>query len=868
MTATKMQRSVSLSSSGFDGAHTDELGAVGLGQLAEPLATAGFQSLGAMQALTDSDWEELGQELALSDRQLAQLRSCVQRQSLVSSATSPPTGAAAGVSKRSGRSNTMGAGLAPITDSPEPPLAPADRAGATRSGFTSSARPITPSGKIPSAAPRRRNRATVDGVAAAGALKRRVKKKKKNKIETHGTFEIVKKSDGFNEAVKGGQVSMTGVVDRFVDQHADNLLIFFASKEFLGTNGVNRYRAALGLAWHYRLALYALLGGALALCVSIYDENAKLMALEQELDSTTAQQIDARESYQRLMVDQRISMMHTLHELPIRRGADPDTGKRFERSCQCFSHKHAIAQDYHLTGWEVHEQHSLTAKQVRIAASGMTRGSAKILAEQASLIQPLKAMRVFKVAEFLPHSDHPDSTNGAPPQDDHGYCADSARFTSHSCDDVAGGSTWKLLWQWSDRTPQDVDIPLVGPEDEAASVARAAHLGPDVEKDRVAQAAYEEEVLRQAEAKGKFYDLQPDYGILLRAHARYHFVVQIEYQMNYTQDDDLVEAARTVSGGVSPYDASGLVAKLTPRLRPKHAEVLTVGTLDFEILRNQPTLTTAVVRHRLAVDAGLMQDDVKVIGFGSMTRSLGEAVRLIHYRGGLPIAALTEKRFEYHWDRPQFSWLEDTSTLPENTTVRWAWEGPFNPHEAIEGQPLRQYARTGATTPRPPAKPWHPNRTLHNFTEPWYAGHELSLQPNDEIVVECTYEAEVPFTVSGGWARNSELCLAFIMVSPAGVLGWRGELVRPAQTGWRQGAVAPESQTWLTADLAYTASRGPNGHLRTCADTNADGVLNDGYDCSAEVRLLDALADTIPCMADPCTITECCTTMPGGASQG
>lgn len=224
---------------------------------------------------------------------------------------------------------------------------------------------------------------------------------------------------------------------------------------------------------------------------------------------------------------------------------------------------------------------------------------------------------------------------------------------------------------------------------------------------------------------------------------------------------------------------------------------------------------------------------------------------------------------DYQWDRPQFSSLEVVSTLPENTTVKWAWDGPFNPHLDIEGQSTRQFARLGDTTPRPVPEPWHVNRTLVNFTEPWYAGPELVLQPNDELGVECTYVDGVPFTVKGGWAKNSEVCLAFIMVSQAGVLARRhGSLITPAQPGWREGAVAAASQSWLTSDLAFTASRGPAGHLRTCADINADGLLNDGFDCSSNVRLLDALADQIPCMVNPCTISECCTTMPGGASQG
>ena len=756
--------------------------------------------------------------------------------------------------------------------------------------YQSSGAEVAPSESTPSMASGRQTRGFVGAVAAAGVLKQRAKKKKdlemrhtvaaagvllqraqrakKKVIEKHSTFEIVKKSAGYNEAVKGGQVNMTGVVDRFVDQHADNLLVYFGSKEFSHSKAANRYRAALGLAWHWRLLVFGLLGGAIALCVSIFQGYSRLVDLEQAVDLTTARQLHARDQYQRLMVDGQISMVHTSHELPIRRGNDPDTGTRSARFCQCFSHEHQIAQDYHLTAWEVREDNSLLPRSIRAVASKLSRGAARILLDQAALMRPLKAVRVFKVAEFAPHSDNPeDAASGLPPPD-HGYCKDPARFTSHSCDDFAGGSTWNLLWQWSDRTPQGVPIPLVGPEDEAASAARAAHIGPDIEKDMMAAAAYERELNKQARAKGMFYELQPDYGLLLRAATRYHFVVQIDYELNFTRHDMTSESAWTVSGGMRPWDASGLVAKLTPRMRPNHAEVLTVGTLDFEIPANQPALTTVSARHRLAVDTSLMQEAVQVIAFGSMTRSLGEAVRLIHYRGGLPIAALTEKRFEFQWDRPQFSWLEDPSTLPENTTVRWAWQGPFNPHEPIEGQPLRQYARAGATTPRPPPEPWHPNRTLINFTEPWYPGRELTLQPNDEIGVECTYGADIPFTVTGGWSKVSEVCLAFIMVSPAGVLGWQGDLVRPAQPGWRQGAVGPESQNWLTADIAYTASRGPNGHLRTCADINADGVVGDTFDCSSNVRLLDLKPDTIPCMAERCDAYECCTRMPAGATQG
>ena len=275
---------------------------------------------------------------------------------------------------RLGRSRTSTSMLGAIVDDSED----GPRAGAAHSGFMSTARPITPSGKIPAGAPRRKT--DIAGTAnAAGTLKRRAKKKRAKNMEVHHTFELVKKGDdAFNNALKGGQVSMTGVVDRFIDQNVDNLLIYFGSKEFLATNGVNRYRAALGLAWYYRAAILVLLVVTISLSVLIGDENEKLIGLEQVLDVTTAEQQDARRAYERVMVDERINLIHTSHNLPIRRVDEPDTGVRFHRSCQCFGHKHAIPQDYHLTGWEVHERHSLTAARLREQTSTMTRGSAKV----------------------------------------------------------------------------------------------------------------------------------------------------------------------------------------------------------------------------------------------------------------------------------------------------------------------------------------------------------------------------------------------------------------------------------------------------------------------------------------------------------
>eukprot|EP01045_Picozoa_sp_COSAG04_P027159 COSAG04_NODE_3919_length_2422_cov_2.307792_3_plen_148_part_00 len=98
---------------------------------------------------------------------------------------------------------------------------------------------------------------------------------------------------------------------------------------------------------------------------------------------------------------------------------------------------------------------------------------------------------------------------------------------------------------------------MVGPEDEAADKARQETIGPDVEGEAAAQAAYAAEMRRQVRAQGKIYELEPDYGLLLRAHTTYHFVVSIDYAMNYTENENLIEAAYSVTGNEQPWDASG-----------------------------------------------------------------------------------------------------------------------------------------------------------------------------------------------------------------------------------------------------------------------------------------------------------------------
>ena len=114
---------------------------------------------------------------------------------------------------------------------------------------------------------------------------------------------------------------------------------------------------------------------------------------------------------------------------------------------------------------------------------------------------------------------------------------------------------------------------------------------------------------------------------------------------------------------------------MTPRLRRNHAEVLTVGTIDFEIPAKSPQPTVVSATLPLSMVSGRMQDTVEIIAFGAMTRALGTGVRLIHYRDGVPIAALTEAAGTYSWALPRVSTLEDLAALPANSTVAWGGEG-------------------------------------------------------------------------------------------------------------------------------------------------------------------------------------------------
>ena len=55
----------------------------------------------------------------------------------------------------------------------------------------------------------------------------------------------------------------------------------------------------------------------------------------------------------------------------------------------------------------------------------------------------------------------------------------------------------------------------------------------------------------------------------------------------------------------------------------------------------------------------------------------------------------------------------------------------------------------------------------------------------------------------------------------------------------------------------------PSGSsTRTCADTDANGVADDAFDCSAETNDINAAAEGVTCGADPCTAEECCTVAP------
>ena len=55
---------------------------------------------------------------------------------------------------------------------------------------------------------------------------------------------------------------------------------------------------------------------------------------------------------------------------------------------------------------------------------------------------------------------------------------------------------------------------------------------------------------------------------------------------------------------------------------------------------------------------------------------------------------------------------------------------------------------------------------------------------------------------------------------------------------------------------------GPGDPARTCADTNADGTV-DNFDCASHANDLHASPSAVTCAADECTATQCCTVVPG-----
>jgi hypothetical protein len=54
----------------------------------------------------------------------------------------------------------------------------------------------------------------------------------------------------------------------------------------------------------------------------------------------------------------------------------------------------------------------------------------------------------------------------------------------------------------------------------------------------------------------------------------------------------------------------------------------------------------------------------------------------------------------------------------------------------------------------------------------------------------------------------------------------------------------------------------PPPPARTCADTNADGTV-DNFDCASHANDLHASPSAVTCAADECTATQCCTVVPG-----
>ena len=88
-----------------------------------------------------------------------------------------------------------------------------------------------PTGKIPrgggEGGARRRRPPRPDAIVSA----KRLAARKLKEMREHPTFAIApkQKDGGFSAAAKGGQVSMTGIVDRFVAQHSENLLLYFKS---------------------------------------------------------------------------------------------------------------------------------------------------------------------------------------------------------------------------------------------------------------------------------------------------------------------------------------------------------------------------------------------------------------------------------------------------------------------------------------------------------------------------------------------------------------------------------------------------------------------------------------------------------------
>jgi hypothetical protein len=210
---------------------------------------------------------------------------------------------------------------------------------------------------------------------------------------------------------------------------------------------------------------------------------------------------------------------------------------------------------------------------------------------------------------------------------------------------------------------------------------------------------------------------------------------------------------------------------LSPTLRAEHAAVLTFGTVDFTLPAASPTSPTSPgnamgpslirsARASLAADTLGLSGPATVHSFGSRTRALGQSVRVIVWRHGTPAFAFTDDEAHYSFEQPYMGLLEGASAASTlNTSGAWGWHDGHLANAAFDGK-LGPYTRRGNVS----AAANNSSSTTNQF----FAGSMATILPGDELTIECTYEASIPFAVRGGFAQSSEMCLGFLMYSPAG----------------------------------------------------------------------------------------------------